>query len=92
MATLPPHVLVAIDDAGAGYDSLTLVDSLRPAFMKLDRTTVTGIAIDAARQAFVGTLVAFAEEHGERFLRIDSIGDALALVERGAGAGGQAAP
>lgn len=32
--------------------------------MKLDRTTVTGIAIDAARQAFVGTLVAFAEEHG----------------------------
>ena len=32
--------------------------------MKLDRTTVTGIEIDAARQAFVGTLVAFAEEHG----------------------------
>ena len=25
---------------------------------------MTGIAIDAARQAFVGTLVAFAEEHG----------------------------
>jgi EAL domain-containing protein (putative c-di-GMP-specific phosphodiesterase class I)/cellulose synthase/poly-beta-1,6-N-acetylglucosamine synthase-like glycosyltransferase len=64
VTTLPPHVLVAIDDAGAGYDSLALVDSLRPAFMKLDRTTVTGIAIDAARQAFVGTLVGFAEEHG----------------------------
>src|SRR5690606_34674972 len=59
VATLPPHVLVAIDDVGAGYVSLALVDSLRPAFMKLDRTTVTGIAIDAARQAFVGTLVGF---------------------------------
>ncbi len=61
---LPPNARLAVDDAGAGYDSLAIVETLRPSFMKLDRTTVTGIEIDAARQAFVGTLVAFAEEHG----------------------------
>ena len=36
--------------------------------MKLDRTTVTGIEIDAARQAFVRTLVTFAEQHGCRVI------------------------
>jgi len=64
VATLPDDVLVAVDDLGAGYDSLALLEKLRPSFMKLDRSTVTGIEIDAARRAFVGTLVAFAEEHG----------------------------
>jgi EAL domain-containing protein (putative c-di-GMP-specific phosphodiesterase class I) len=64
VATLPDDVLVAVDDAGVGYDSLALLEHLRPSFMKLDRTTVTGIEIDAARRAFVGTLVAFAEDHG----------------------------
>jgi len=68
VATLPGNVMVAIDDAGAGYDSLALLEHIRPSFMKLDRTTVTGIAIDAARQAFVATLVAFAEQHGCRVI------------------------
>lgn len=82
---LPPHVSVAVDDAGAGYDSLALVESLRPAFMKLDRTTVTGIEIDAARQAFVGTLVAFAEEHGCRVIAegVETDGELAALLDAG---------
>jgi EAL domain-containing protein (putative c-di-GMP-specific phosphodiesterase class I)/cellulose synthase/poly-beta-1,6-N-acetylglucosamine synthase-like glycosyltransferase len=84
-AALPPHVLVAIDDAGAGYDSLALVDALRPSYMKLDRTTVTGIEIDAARQAFVGTLVGFAEEHGCEVIAegVESEGERSALVDAG---------
>jgi EAL domain-containing protein (putative c-di-GMP-specific phosphodiesterase class I)/cellulose synthase/poly-beta-1,6-N-acetylglucosamine synthase-like glycosyltransferase len=65
---LPPNAMVAVDDAGAGYDSLALLDQLRPAFMKLDRTTVTGIEIDAARQAFVHTLVTFAARKGCRVI------------------------
>ncbi len=67
-ASLPGNVSVAVDDAGAGYDSLALLEHLRPSYMKLDRTTVTGIEIDAARQAFVRTLVTFAEEHGCRVI------------------------
>ncbi|MHB1139225.1 MAG: EAL domain-containing protein, partial [Microthrixaceae bacterium] len=85
IAALPPHVSIAVDDAGAGYDSLALVESLRPAFMKLDRTTVTGIEIDAARQAFVGTLVAFAEEHGCQVIAegVETAGERQALVDAG---------
>jgi len=56
-------VLVAIDDAGAGYESLSRIEQLRPAFMKLHRDAVTGIENDSARQAFVKTLVTFAESH-----------------------------
>jgi EAL domain-containing protein (putative c-di-GMP-specific phosphodiesterase class I)/cellulose synthase/poly-beta-1,6-N-acetylglucosamine synthase-like glycosyltransferase len=85
IAALPPHVSVAVDDAGAGYDSLALVEALRPAYMKLDRTTVTGIEIDAARQAFVGTLVGFAEEHGCQVIAegVETLGERQALVDAG---------
>jgi len=71
-----------VDDAGAGYDSLALVEALRPAFMKLDRTTVTGIEIDAARQAFVGSLVRFAEEHGCQVIAegVETDGELIAMI------------
>ena len=63
-ATLPQGVMVAIDDAGAGYESLARMDRLRPSFMKLHRASVAGIQDDTARKAFVRTLVTFGEEHG----------------------------
>jgi EAL domain-containing protein (putative c-di-GMP-specific phosphodiesterase class I)/cellulose synthase/poly-beta-1,6-N-acetylglucosamine synthase-like glycosyltransferase len=82
---LPDDVMVAVDDAGAGYDSLALVEQLRPSFLKLDRTTVTGIEIDAARQAFVRTLVAFAEEHGCQVIAegVETEGERDALADAG---------
>jgi EAL domain-containing protein (putative c-di-GMP-specific phosphodiesterase class I) len=85
VATLPDHVLVAVDDAGVGYDSLALLENLKPAFMKLDRTTVTGIEIGAARRAFVGTLAAFAEEHGCEVIAegIETEAERTALEEAG---------
>ncbi len=84
-ATMPPNVTLAVSDAGGDYDSLALVDSLQPAFMKLDRTTVTGIAIDAARQALVGTLVVFAEEHGCQVIAmgVETDEERWVLVEAG---------
>lgn len=57
-------VMFAIDDAGAGYESLARIERLRPAFLKLHRDAVTGIGEDAARRSFVKSLVAFADEHG----------------------------
>ncbi len=85
VATLPENVLVAVDDAGVGYDSLALLENLQPSFMKLDRTTVTGIEIDAARRAFVGTLAAFAEEHGCEVIAegIETESERIALKEAG---------
>jgi len=56
-------VRIAIDDAGAGYESLSRIEQLHPSFMKLHRGAVEGIEQDTARQAFVKTLVEFAERH-----------------------------
>jgi PAS domain S-box-containing protein len=47
------NVRLAVDDAGAGFASLRHVLELRPAFIKLDRTLITGIDSDPARQALV---------------------------------------
>jgi EAL domain-containing protein (putative c-di-GMP-specific phosphodiesterase class I) len=52
---------VAVDDAGAGYDSLRHVMRLRPSFVKLDRELVADIDRDPAKLALVeamGTLAA----------------------------------
>jgi EAL domain-containing protein (putative c-di-GMP-specific phosphodiesterase class I)/DNA-binding NarL/FixJ family response regulator len=61
---LPVGTRVAVDDAGAGYASLSHVLQLRPTFVKLDRAWVAGIERDFARQALVGALASFAEGIG----------------------------
>ena len=58
-----PGVLIAIDDAGAGYESLARIEKLRPAFLKLHRDAVSGLENDSARQMFVKSLVTFADQH-----------------------------
>lgn len=67
LSTLP-GVQIAIDDVGAGYDTLAVVDQLRPAFLKLHRRTVSGLESDPARQAFVRSLVEFAEARNCRVI------------------------
>ncbi len=59
-----PGVMIAIDDAGAGYESLARIEKVKPSFMKLHRDAVTGIESDPARRTFVKTLVTFADEYG----------------------------
>lgn len=43
--------MLAIDDAGAGYASLQRILSVRPQFIKLDRSLITGIHNDDAKAA-----------------------------------------
>ncbi len=57
--TYGPRVRVAVDDAGAGYASLRHILELRPAFVKLDLSIVTGIEHDPVRQALISALVYF---------------------------------
>ncbi|HWM09696.1 MAG TPA: EAL domain-containing protein, partial [Solirubrobacteraceae bacterium] len=58
--------LVAVDDAGAGFTSLEYVAEIRPDFLKLCRGMVTGVDLDASRQAVLRATVAFAREVGAR--------------------------
>jgi EAL domain-containing protein (putative c-di-GMP-specific phosphodiesterase class I) len=53
-------VLVAVDDAGAGFSSLKHITMLRPDIIKVDRDLVAGIDLDATRSAVIETLGIFA--------------------------------
>jgi EAL domain-containing protein (putative c-di-GMP-specific phosphodiesterase class I) len=63
LGRLPPGVRIAVDDAGAGYDTLARVESLQPAFLKLGRASLAGVETEGARRASIRSLVAFAGEH-----------------------------
>jgi EAL domain-containing protein (putative c-di-GMP-specific phosphodiesterase class I) len=52
--------MVAVDDTGAGYASLSHLLSLRPHFVKVDRSLITGVDGDPRRAAAVAAIGAFA--------------------------------
>jgi len=58
----------AIDDAGAGYASFTLIAALRPSVIKIDRDIAWGIARDDAKQALVEAFVSFGGRIGALLL------------------------
>lgn len=57
-------VRIAIDDAGAGYASLSHILRLSPDFVKLDVTLTQGIETDGNRRALARALITFASEIG----------------------------
>ena len=58
----------AVDDAGAGYASFSLIAALRPSTIKIDREIAHGIARDDAKQALVEAFVSFGRRIGARLL------------------------
>ena len=64
VAALGPSVRLAVDDAGAGFASFRHILELRPDFVKLDRSIVTGIDLDPAKQALVAGMLQFARSTG----------------------------
>jgi EAL domain-containing protein (putative c-di-GMP-specific phosphodiesterase class I) len=58
----------AVDDAGAGYASFTLIAALRPTLIKIDRQIVTGVSADDAKQALVESFVSFGARIGARLV------------------------
>jgi EAL domain-containing protein (putative c-di-GMP-specific phosphodiesterase class I) len=53
--------LIAVDDAGAGYGSLTRITALQPHFVKVDRGLVSGLDDDPVKLAVVETLCDLAQ-------------------------------
>ena len=62
------RVELAIDDAGAGYNSLRHILELGPAWVKLDITLVRGIDADPLRQALVAGLAHFGRRSGQQLV------------------------
>ena len=62
------NVLIAVDDAGAGYASMRHILELRPAFAKLDLSLVRGIDGDDLRQAMAAGIQYYALRTGCRLV------------------------
>lgn len=50
-------VRIAVDDAGAGFSSLSHVLKIRPSLLKIDRSIVKGLEIDPARISLVQAII-----------------------------------
>jgi len=55
---------VALDDLGAGYGSLELMQGIRPDFVKLDRAMVDGVSGDSYRASITARLIQMAKDLG----------------------------
>ncbi len=89
LAGLPREVMVAVDDAGSGYEGLSRLAEAAPAFVRVGRSTIARLPDDAARRAVVRTLLAFAGEHGATVIAegIETAEELEALRELGVGLG-----
>ena len=54
--------MIALDDVGAGYAGLQAILRLRPHLVKLDRSLITHIDVDAARRAVVSRIGRLADD------------------------------
>jgi EAL domain-containing protein (putative c-di-GMP-specific phosphodiesterase class I) len=55
---------LAVDDMGAGYSGLRQITTVRPSYLKLDRSLISGIDHDPDRAALVGALVGYSKQVG----------------------------
>jgi diguanylate cyclase len=77
--------MLAVDDMGAGYSGLRQITTVRPSYLKLDRSLITGIDEDDDRQALVGALVGYAAHVGSLLVAegIETPSELATLVELG---------
>ncbi len=69
LRTLGEHgALLAVDDVGAGYSGLRQITTVRPAYLKLDRSLAAGIDGDPERSALVAALAGYARQVGSQLI------------------------
>jgi EAL domain-containing protein (putative c-di-GMP-specific phosphodiesterase class I) len=59
---------LAVDDMGAGYSGLRQITTVRPSYLKLDRSLCAGIDSDPERAALVGALTGYAAQVGSHLI------------------------
>jgi EAL domain-containing protein (putative c-di-GMP-specific phosphodiesterase class I) len=75
----------AVDDAGAGYASFSLVAAIKPTVIKIDRAIVSGVSGDDARKALVEAFLSFGRRIGAAITAegIEEVNDLETLVSLG---------
>jgi EAL domain-containing protein (putative c-di-GMP-specific phosphodiesterase class I) len=78
-------LLVAVDDAGAGYANFRHILSLAPDIIKLDMSITRDIHLDRARRALAAALIGFANATGSKIVAegVESAQEMAVLRELG---------
>ena len=58
----------AVDDAGAGYNSLEIIVDLKPDYVKVDRRLVAGIDTNGTKRGLIASLVRYSRQIGTSVL------------------------
>jgi EAL domain-containing protein (putative c-di-GMP-specific phosphodiesterase class I) len=74
---------IAVDDVGAGYAGMLRVATMRPDFVKVDRTIVNGVHDSEAKRAVLEALVSLSHRTGAAVIAegIESLTDLVTLSE-----------
>lgn len=74
---------IAVDDVGTGYAGLLRLASVRPDYVKIDRTVVTGVRDSAAQRSVLEALVTFAHRMDATVIGegVETLDDLIALAE-----------
>ncbi len=59
---------IALDDYGTGYANESSLISIKPDYIKIDRSLLSGIDSDSSKQLLVGNMITFAKKHGIKVL------------------------
>jgi EAL domain-containing protein (putative c-di-GMP-specific phosphodiesterase class I) len=75
----------ALDDTGSGYAGLEELIELQPEFVKVDRTMVSGVDVDPARQDVLAAILALSQKMGSRVIGegLDTLEELAMLGELG---------
>ena len=75
----------AVDDMGAGYSGLRQITTVRPSYLKLDRSLISGIDGDPERAALVSAMLGYARQTGGHLVAegVETAAELDALLELG---------
>ena len=59
---------IALDDYGTGYANESSLISIKPDYIKIDRSLIMGIDTDSSKQHLVANMISFAKNHGIKVL------------------------
>lgn len=62
------HAQIALDDYGTGYANESTLLSIKPDYIKIDRSLITGIDTESQKRHLVSNMISFAKSHGIKTL------------------------
>lgn len=79
------HAQIALDDYGTGYANDSTLLSIKPDYIKIDRSLITGIDAESQKRHLVANMISFAKSHGIKTLAegVESRGELDAVITLG---------